>query len=117
MLAGLAVLVVMAAYVGLPHLPEGWALLALLLVSAMQAYVGWTYVISVASHMAQLAPNAVPIAISLNMAAISIGQAVAAAVGGILVDTWGGTALPLAGMPMVILALIVWRAVPDGSGK
>lgn len=113
MIAGVAVVVVMLVFVGLPHVPTELSLPALMLTVGAQGFVGRTYAIAVASHMAQIAPGAVPVAISLNMSAFMIGMAIAAAVGGIVVDSWGAIALPLIGVPLVIAALIVWRMVPD----
>lgn len=113
-IAGLAVIVVMAIFFGLAWLPAEFALPALMLTVGAQGFVGRTYSIAVASHMAQIAPGAVPVAISLNMSAFMIGMAVAAALGGIVLDTWGAIALPLIGIPLVAMALIVWRSVPDG---
>jgi predicted MFS family arabinose efflux permease len=114
LVAGIAVLGVMLAYVGLPYLPQDWALPAMCLIVAVQGYVGRAYSIAVASHMAQLVPTSVPVAISLNMSTFMIGMAVAAAVGGLVVDAWGATALALIGMPLVVLSLLVWRTVPEG---
>lgn len=113
MISGLAVVVVLLVFVGLPHVPLDLALPALMLTVGAQGFVVRTYSIAVASHMAQIAPGAVPVAISLNMSAFMIGMAVAAAVGGIVVDTWGAIALPLIGVPLVLVALMVWRTVPD----
>ncbi len=112
---GTAVVLVMAAYLLLPLLPEGWALPALLAISVVQGFVGRTYNIAVTSHMAHLAPTAVPVAISLNMSTFSIGMAVAAAVGGIVVDVWGAMLLPVIGIPLVIGSLLIWRTVPEGE--
>jgi len=117
MIAGVAVTVVMLVFVGLPHVPADLALPALMLTVGAQGFVVRTYSIAVASHMAQIAPGAVPVAISLNMSAFQIGMAVAAAVGGIVVDGWGAITLPLIGAPLVIISLIVWRSVPEGSGE
>ncbi|MGV3490023.1 MAG: MFS transporter [Devosia sp.] len=114
LVAGVAVLGVMVAYVGLLYLPRDWALPALLVIVAVQGYVARTYSIAVASHMAQLVPTSVPVAISLNMSTFQIGMAVAAAVGGLLVDTQGAIALPLIGAPLVLVSLLVWRTVPEG---
>ncbi|KQU97448.1 MFS transporter [Devosia sp. Root105] len=113
-IAGLAVIVVMAVFFGLSYVPSAFALPALMLTVGAQGFVGRTYSIAVASHMAQIAPGAVPVAISLNMSAFMIGMAVAAALGGIVLDSWGAMALPLIGIPLVALALIVWRSVPEG---
>lgn len=113
-ISGLAVIVVMAVFFGLAYVPAEFALPALMLTVGAQGFVGRTYSIAVASHMAQIAPGAVPVAISLNMSAFMIGMAVAAALGGIVLDTWGAIALPLIGIPLVAMALLVWRSVPDG---
>jgi len=116
-IAGLAVIVVMAVFFSLAYVPQEFALPALMLTVGAQGFVVRTYSIAVASHMAQIAPGAVPVAISLNMSAFMIGMAVAAALGGIVLDTWGAIALPLIGMPLVGTALIVWRSVPEGQGE
>jgi predicted MFS family arabinose efflux permease len=115
LLAGMAVLGVMAAYLLLPMLPRDLALPGMLLVAALQGLVGRAYNIAVTAHMAHLAPTAVPVAISLNMSTFSIGMAVAAAVGGIVVDNWGALSLPLVGAPLVLLAMLVWRTVPESE--
>jgi predicted MFS family arabinose efflux permease len=113
-IAGIAVIAVMLIFVALPHVPPDLALPALMLTVGAQGFVVRTYSIAVASHMAQIAPGAVPVAISLNMSAFMIGMAVAAAVGGVVVDSWGAIALPMIGAPLVAVALLVWRSVPEG---
>jgi len=114
LVAGVAVLVVMLSYVGLLYLPRDLALPGMLAIVAVQGYVARTYSIAVASHMAHLVPTSVPVAISLNMSTFQIGMAVAAGVGGIVVDGWGAMALPLLGAPLVVVSLLVWRGVPEG---
>ncbi|MBU1305056.1 MAG: MFS transporter, partial [Alphaproteobacteria bacterium] len=99
----------------LPYLPVDLALPALMLTVAAQGFVGRTYMIAVASHVAQIAPGAVPVAISLNMSAMMIGMAFAAAVGGIVVDSFGAMTLSLLGGPVVGLSLLIWRRVPEGE--
>lgn len=116
MIGGAAVLAVLGAYLVLPLLPSGLALPALLLLSGVQGFVGRTYNIAVTSHMAHLAPTAVPVAISLNMSTFSIGMAVAAGVGGIVIDLWGAMFLPLIGVPLVAASLLLWRRVPEEEG-
>jgi len=117
---GVYVAALMAAvnvgYEALPHVPAGLALPTLMLTVGAQGFVVRTYSIAVASHVAQIAPGVVPVAISLNMSAFMIGMAVAAALGGIVVDHWGAMALPLIGVPLVVASLLVWRTVPDGRG-
>lgn len=115
MISGFAVVVVMAVFVGLPHVPIDAALPAMMLTVGAQGFVVRTYSISVASHMAQIAPGAVPVAISLNMSAFMIGMAVAAAMGGVVVDRFGAMVLPLIGAPLVLASLGVWRVVPSGK--
>ncbi|RYY81752.1 MAG: MFS transporter, partial [Comamonadaceae bacterium] len=114
-LAGLAVIAVMAVFVALPYVPAELALPGLMLTVGAQGFVVRTYTIAVASHMAQIAPGAVPVAISLNMSAFSIGMAVAAALGGIVLDSYGAMTLPLLGGPLVALSLLIWRRVPEGD--
>lgn len=111
-LMGLAIIAVLVAFTSLPHLPPGMLLPALLATSGAQGYVIWAYSIAVASQLAHLAPGSVPVAISLNMSAFNIGMAIAAALGGIIADQFGAGMLPLAGIPMVMAALLVWRRVP-----
>jgi predicted MFS family arabinose efflux permease len=111
-IAALMTIVVLGALAGLPHLPPVLRLPALLLTLGVQSYVVWAYSIAVASEMTHLAPSSVPVAISLNMSAFNIAMAISAAVGGIVVDTWGAGALPYAGAPMVIVAIVMWLASP-----
>jgi predicted MFS family arabinose efflux permease len=113
--SGVAVIAVMAVFAVLPSVPLELALPAMMLTVAAQGFVVRTYSIAVASHMAQIAPGAVPVAISLNMSAFMIGMAVAAAMGGVVLDSFGAMMLPLIGVPLVGLALLVWRRVPEGD--
>jgi len=112
-IAGLAVIGVTGAFLALPHVPRDLALPAMMLTVGAQGFVVRTYSIAVASHIAHISPGAVPVAISLNMSAFSIGMAVAAGVGGVVLDSYGAMALPLIGIPMVALALVIWRRVPE----
>lgn len=115
MIAGLAVIVVMIVFVGLPFVPAELALPALMLTVGAQGFVTRTYSIAVGSHIAHIAAGVVPVAISLNMSAMMIGMAVAAAVGGIVIDSYGAMTLPLIGAPLIALALLMWRHVPEGE--
>ncbi len=115
MISGWAVIVVMGAFAALVLVPAEFALPALMLTVGAQGFVVRTYSIAVASHMAQISPRAVPVAISLNMSAFMIGMALAAGVGGLVVDGWGAMALPIVGAPLVALALLILRRVPDGD--
>jgi predicted MFS family arabinose efflux permease len=113
LMSGIAVLLTMGAYLLLPLLPQELMLAGMMVVSAAQGLVIRAYNISVSSHMAHLAPTAVPVAISLNMATFSIGMAVAAGVGGFVVDSFGAMLLPVIGAPLVVAALLVWRTLPE----
>ena len=112
-IAGLAVILVTASFLVLPYLPRDLVLPAMMLTVGAQGFVVRTYSIAVASHIAHISPGAVPVAISLNMSAFSIGMAVAAGIGGVVLDSYGAMALPLIGIPMVALALVIWRRVPE----
>ncbi len=105
-------LLVLAGFALLAVLPAELRLGGLLVVGAVQGYLGWGYWIAHCSEMAHLAPSSVPVAISLNMAALNIGMAGAAAAGGAVVDHWGAGMLPYAGAPLAGLALAVWLVVP-----
>lgn len=114
-LAASVVIAALLCFVALPHLPLGLRLPVLFVTFSLLGYVGWGYWISSSSQMAQLAPTSVPVAISLNMAALNIGMATAAAAGGLIVDTWGGNLLAIAAIPMVVGALLIWLSVPAGD--
>jgi predicted MFS family arabinose efflux permease len=113
--SGVAVIAVMAVFAVLPYVPLELALPAMMLTVGAQGFVVRTYSIAVASHMAQIAPGAVPVAISLNMSAFMIGMAVAAAMGGVVLDSFGAMMLPVIGVPLVGLSLLIWRRVPEGD--
>jgi len=110
--AALMVLIAgLGIFAALPHVPAALHLPTLLLLFAVQSYVGWGYWIAHCSQMAHLAPSSVPVVISLNMSAMNLGMAIAAAAGGYVVDTWGAAALPLAGAPVVVAARVLGLAV------
>jgi predicted MFS family arabinose efflux permease len=114
----LVMIIGFGAFAVVPALPLELRLPLLLLIFVAQGYVGWGYWIAHCSQMAHLAPSSVPVAISLDMAALNIGMALAAAAGGIVVDNWGAVALPYVGAPLAVLALVVWltiREVPAGA--
>lgn len=109
----LMLIVGLGAFALMPVMPVGARLPLLLVLMAVQGYVGWGYWIAHCSQMAHLAPSSVPVAISLDMAALNIGMAAAAAGGGIVVDRLGANALPYAGAPVAVLALIVWLSIRE----
>ena len=103
--ACIASIVVVGAFAGVPALPEGWRLALLFVLYGMLAYVAWGYWIAHCSEMAHLAPNSVPVAISLNLTAFNVGVAIAAGLGGTVVDGWGAHALAYVGVPIAVVAL------------
>lgn len=103
--ACVASIVVVGAFAGVPALPEGWRLALLFVLYGTLAYVAWGYWIAHCSEMAHLAPNSVPVAISLNLTAFNVGVAIAAGVGGAVVDGWGAHALAYVGVPIAVVAL------------
>ena len=109
----LVLIIGMGGFALVPVLPIGGRLPLLVVIVAVQGYVGWSYWIAHCSQMAHLAPSSVPVAISLDMAALNIGMALAAAAGGVVVDRWGANALAYAGTPFAILALIVWLSIRE----
>jgi MFS transporter, DHA1 family, inner membrane transport protein len=109
----LMMIVGLGAFALVPVAPD-WARLPMLLaIFAIQGYLGWSYWIAHCSQMAHLAPSSVPVAISLDMAALNIGMAIAAAAGGFVVDNWGASALPYAGAPFAVLALVIWLSIRE----
>jgi predicted MFS family arabinose efflux permease len=111
--SALMLIVGLGAFAVVATIPQEFRLGLLLVVLAIQGYVGWAYWIAHCSQIAHLAPSSVQVAISLDMAALNIGMAVAAAAGGIVVDNWGAVALPYAGAPFAVLALIVWLSIRE----
>jgi predicted MFS family arabinose efflux permease len=105
LLACTVAIAVVAAFAGLPMLPEGGRPALLFILYGALSYVAWGYWIAHCSEMAHLAPNSVPVAISLNLTAFNVGVAIAAGVGGAIVDGWGAPALALVGVPIAVVAL------------
>lgn len=103
--ACVAAIAVVAGFMAVPVLPEGWRLVLLFCLYLGLSYVAWGYWIAHCSEMAHLAPNSVPVAISLNLTAFNVGVAIAAGLGGAIVDGWGAQALAYVGVPIAVLAL------------
>lgn len=104
-LSTLAMIATLALFGVLHWLPGEWRLAALLIAACVLGYVGWGFWIAHCSQMAELAPTSVPLAISLNLTAFNLGIAVAAGMGGIIVDVIGAEALALAAAPFALLTL------------
>jgi DHA1 family inner membrane transport protein len=113
--AGTSLLLIacLAAIVALPYLPLAIRSAALFVTMAVVGYCGWAYWIAHCSQMAHLAPSSVPVAISLNLTALNIGVAIAAAVGGVVLDQWGANMLSIVAIPVGIAGVLVWWTIPD----
>lgn len=112
MLATLAMIGALALFIPLPHLPVELRAPTLFATFAVLGYVGWAYWIAHCSEMAHLAPSSVPVAISLDLTALNIGVAIAAAVGGAIVDNWGANALAMTSVPIAASALVLGLLTP-----
>lgn len=110
---GIGAIGTLALLWALPLMPEPTRLPLLMVAFAAHAFSVWTFSIAVQSQLAHLAPSSVPVAISLNMSAFNIAMAVAAWVGGVVVDGLGAHYIALAGMPLVAIAIVIWAMTPD----
>ena len=114
-LASIATMGTLTVLAVLPMLPAELRLPVLIGSLGVSGYAVPAYAIAVGSELAQLAPNSVSVAISLNMSAFSVAAAIAAAAGGAIVDTWGPGVLALAGLGPMLAAVGVWQ-VPGLRG-
>jgi predicted MFS family arabinose efflux permease len=107
-----AAVAALAVFIPLPYLPVEVRAYVLFATYGALGYLGWAFWIAHCSEMAHLAPTSVPVAISLNLTALNVGVAIAAAVGGVIVDAWGANALGFAGVPIAVGALLLVLATP-----
>jgi predicted MFS family arabinose efflux permease len=76
-------------------------------------FVGWGFWPSQSSLIAGLVPGSPALALSLNLTALNIGVALAARIGGVIVDQSNAAWLAAAGIPFALAALAVARfAIP-----
>lgn len=108
-----ALILALAVFIALPYLPEALRPAVFFVTFGVLGYLGWGYWIAHCSEMAHLAPTSVPVAISLNLTALNIGVAVAAAVGGAMIDAWGANSLSLLSVPLAVVALGLALATPE----
>lgn len=106
---------VLLAIVGLPYVPIEVRAIAMFALYVVFGYFGWGFWIAHCSQMAHLAPTSVPLAISLDMSALNVGVAIAGAAGGYVVDHWGAGFLALVGVPIALLAIVVWQAMSHSA--
>ena len=102
----------LAVIVALPYLPLVTRSPVLFVAMAVVGYCGWGFWIAHCSQMAHLAPSSVPVAISLNLTALNLGVAIAAGIGGIVLDRWGANLLSVLAIPVGLAVLVVWLTIP-----
>ena len=67
---------------------------------------GWSIMAAQQSRLITLAPQAASVVLSLNAAAIYIGAAIGSAIGGVVINGYGLTALGIAGSMAALLAIV-----------
>ncbi len=89
----------------LPHLPALLVAPLWLIVLGMLGIVGWGLFGVLLNILAGLAPRDVPLVISLNLTAGSLGGAAAAFLGGIAIERFGAASVGLVGAAFTLAAL------------
>lgn len=89
----------------LPHLPQLLVAPLWLVVLGVLGIVGWALFGALLNILAGLAPQNVPLVISLNLTAGSFGGAAAAYLGGIVIERFGAASIGLAGAAFTLIAL------------
>lgn len=107
LLATAAQVAIMVCYVTVPSLPGPLALIGLLLTMGAHGFIGWGFWPAQSSRIAGLAPDSVPLALSLNGTALNLGVALCATIGGATIDNIGAGAIALVGLPFAIASLVV----------
>lgn len=101
LLLACAQVVLMPLLSGLPM--AGWLVFALVFVWSV---FGWSFISAQQARVIGLAPERAPIVLSLNAAAIYVGAAIGASVGGAVVSGYGLLALGWAGGAMALVAVV-----------
>lgn len=101
LLLACAQVVLMPLLSGLPM--AGWLVFALVFVWSV---FGWSFISAQQARVIGLAPERAPIVLSLNAAAIYVGAAIGASVGGAVVSGYGLLALGWAGGAMALVAVM-----------
>ena len=89
----------------LPKLPPAFVAPTWLVVLAILGMVGWALFGALLNILGSLAPREVPLVISLNLTAGSLGGALAAYLGGLTIERFGAASLGLLGAGFTIAAL------------
>jgi predicted MFS family arabinose efflux permease len=111
MVSMLVQVAILLGIIALPYLPIETRAISMFTLYVVFGYFGWGFWIAHCSQMAHLAPTSVPLAISLDMSALSVGVAIAGAAGGYVVDHWGAGMLAVVGLPIALVAIAVWQAM------
>lgn len=89
----------------LPHLPALLVAPLWLIVLGVLGMVGWALFGALINILAALAPREVPLVISLNLSAGSLGGGVAAFLGGLAIERFGAVSIGLLGAAFTLAAL------------
>ena len=103
-------------------LPRGLALPAIVGLSALWGFAGWGFGPAQAVRLIRLAPDRAPMTLSLNASAIYLGIAAGSALGGVVIDLigvsavgWVGASCQLAGLGLMLRAAHKARAARSPS--
>jgi predicted MFS family arabinose efflux permease len=103
-------------------LPRGLALPLIVGLSALWGFAGWGFGPAQAVRLIRLAPDRAPMTLSLNASAIYLGIAAGSALGGMVIDLigvsavgWVGAACQLAGLGLMLRAAHKSRAALSSS--
>lgn len=97
--------IVFMAMSALPYAPVQLHVAGWMFLMFMGGLLGWALFSGQVALFAILAPQSVPLAVSLNLSAVSIGAAMAALVGGLVIDFVGPSAIGAAAAMFTLAAL------------
>ena len=106
-LLGALVMLLLAAMSALPLLPDIAVGPLWLLLFALGGFFGWAMYAAQMGILAVLAPQGVPLAVSLSLSAANVGMALAAVIGGWWLDHIGVGSMGIAGAVFTFAALVV----------
>ena len=89
----------------LPLLPAPFHSPAWLALMFLAGLLGWALFSGQVALFAILAPTSVPLAVSLNLSAVSVGAAIAALIGGLVIDLFGAGAIGVTAAACALLGL------------
>jgi predicted MFS family arabinose efflux permease len=98
---------VLLLFAAIPYLPEELRLVCFLLVMSLTGLVGWSFWPAQSRLLADIDPNSASLVLALNLTALNIGVALAAVIGGTVVDSFGAGSIPLIALPFAFAALLV----------